>query len=116
MDAIVRRRTTFPCPHCRHRNRLLASRCDDCGIELHVEGRGSSSKVLSGETLDTLERLAALRERGVVSEAEFLAQKQGLIGASPIQMPAARLCGACGERNPPNSQFCRACGSALGAA
>jgi hypothetical protein len=34
----------------------------------------------AGLTLDTIERLAGLRDRGVLSEAEFIAKKTELLG------------------------------------
>jgi hypothetical protein len=65
------------CPSCEGRCTLNSKFCAFCGhsfAEVVVASKGSN--------IDDLERLAALRERGVLSDAEFENAKSRLLGSS----------------------------------
>ena len=52
-------------------------------VTVNTDGAGNdklSGEVTKGDALDQLERLARLRDSGVVTEAEFQAKKQQILG------------------------------------
>ncbi len=61
----------------------LATAMDDLSIDLPEEEEGQTVTESYDNTpnyIDELERLAALKEQGIVSEAEFEAKKKQLLG------------------------------------
>ena len=73
------------CPHCGGRIPKNVAVCSHCGRETKP-GVGAPSRRTPSQQrdvsaqVDALERLADLRDRGVLTESEFAAQKKHLLG------------------------------------
>ncbi|MDD5336443.1 MAG: SHOCT domain-containing protein [Rhodoferax sp.] len=77
------------CPKCGEHNLLQATKCEHCGCLLGkqtsinpttVKTGIVNSPTTSGNSIEQLERLAALKERGVLSDEEFQQQKRQILG------------------------------------
>ncbi len=98
-------------------------------LSMRSEHRRTNAKLLHPTTLtpqpvrrdsslDELERLAQLRDRGVLTEQELQTQKSKLLG-SPVQgeakMAGFGACPKCGGAHPIGVAFCSRCGQPLAA-
>jgi len=60
-----------------------------------------------------LERLAVLRDTGVLTEDEFQGQKARLLAAQPANSSLGLLCPSCGMTNARKANFCKECGAPI---
>ncbi len=80
---------TNKCPKCGCYNFLEAKKCEECGHSLSKLASSDpattqpeivNSPTPSGNSIEQLERLAALKDRGVLSDEEFQQQKRKILG------------------------------------
>ena len=63
------------CPSCGSENPNYADFCNRCGNALN-----NGSGMIIGNNLEDLEKLAELKEKGIISEEEFQAKKKQILG------------------------------------
>lgn len=84
---------TNKCPSCGRYNYLEATKCEFCGHSLsklasidpattkpEIVNPPTPTPTPSGNSIEQLERLAALKERGMLSDEEFQQQKRKVLG------------------------------------
>ena len=94
-------------------------------IENHIASNNVTEPNNSSVDVDALERIMNMYEKGLLTDDEFVAMKQNIIGNNSNNIPngndglndnneiSPKFCGNCGAKIVDNSKFCIQCGTKL---